>query len=82
MAQGDELSARVREHCTKFLAAMDADLDTPSAMSELASLAELALASDDSAFAAEAGWMVRELGGRILGLRLAAVPAARSTVAA
>jgi len=26
--------------------------------------------------------MVRELGGRILGLRLAAVPAARSTVAA
>jgi L-cysteine:1D-myo-inositol 2-amino-2-deoxy-alpha-D-glucopyranoside ligase len=46
MAQGDELSARVREHCTKFLAAMDADLDTPSAMSELASLAELALATD------------------------------------
>jgi cysteinyl-tRNA synthetase len=77
-----ELSASVREHCTRFLAAMDADLDTPRAMPELAALAEMALATDDAAMAAEAGWMVRELGGRILGLRLAAVPAARSTVAA
>jgi hypothetical protein len=61
---------------------MDEDLDTPRAMPELAALAELALRADDPALAAQAGWMVRELGGRILGLRLAAVPAARSTVAA
>jgi L-cysteine:1D-myo-inositol 2-amino-2-deoxy-alpha-D-glucopyranoside ligase len=82
MADANRLDARVREHRTAFLAAMDDDLDTPHAMPELSSLAELALAADDPAVAAQAGWMVRELGGRILGLRLAAVPAVRSIVAA
>ena len=32
--------------------------------------------------AAQAGWMVRELGARILGLRLGTVPALRATAAA
>jgi hypothetical protein len=53
---------------------MDDDLDTPRALGELDALASLALESDDPAQQAEAGWMVRELGARILGLRLATVP--------
>jgi hypothetical protein len=40
-------------------------------MGELAALAELSLSSADDRVAAQAGWMVRELGARILGLRLA-----------
>jgi DALR domain len=60
---------------------MDEDLDTPSAMIELESLARLALETDEDALAAQAGALVRELGGRILGLRLATVPE-RSSVAA
>jgi L-cysteine:1D-myo-inositol 2-amino-2-deoxy-alpha-D-glucopyranoside ligase len=82
LTDADALDSRVHGHRAAFLAAMDEDLDTPRAMPELAALAELALRADDPALAAQAGWMVRELGGRILGLRLAAVPAARSTVAA
>jgi hypothetical protein len=50
-------------------------------MGELESLARVALGTDDDAMAAGAGWLVRELGGRVLGLRLAHVPE-RSTVAA
>ena len=54
----------------------DDDLDTPTAMPALTELAELALLATDDDLAAQAGWMVRELGARILGLRLAAAPAA------
>ena len=71
-------SCEVRD---RFLAALDEDLDTPSAMVELESLARMALETGDDALAAQAGAQVRELGGRILGLRLATVPE-RSTVAA
>ena len=59
----------------RFLEAMDRDLDTPAAMPALDGLADLALAAGSDELAAQAGWMVRELGARILGLRLAAVPA-------
>jgi L-cysteine:1D-myo-inositol 2-amino-2-deoxy-alpha-D-glucopyranoside ligase len=77
-----ELDTRVRELRDRFLAAMDDDLDTPRAMAELDALAELALASRDAGLAMQAGWMVRELGARILGLRLAGVPALQATAAA
>ena len=51
---------------------MDNDLDTPSAVPELLALADLALdGADDAAERADAGRTVRELGTRILGLRLA-----------
>ncbi len=76
------LHPAVAEHRARFLAAMDDDLDTPRAMPELDALAALALESPDPALAAEAGWMVRELGARILGLRLGTVPALRATAAA
>jgi L-cysteine:1D-myo-inositol 2-amino-2-deoxy-alpha-D-glucopyranoside ligase len=71
------LTPLVRGHRQRFLAAMDDDLDTPAAMPELLALASLALEADDPALQAEAGWMVRELGARILGLRLATVPSWR-----
>jgi len=71
------LTPLVRDHRQRFLAAMDDDLDTPVAMPELLALATLALEADDPALQAEAGWMVRELGARILGLRLATVPSLR-----
>ena len=62
---------------------MDDDLDTPTAMPQLEALGRLALTADDLDVAAQAGWMVRELGARILGLRLATTPATvRSTTAA
>jgi cysteinyl-tRNA synthetase len=79
---GVGLHPAVRRHRDRFLSAMDDDLDTPSAMAELDALAELALGTADDSLAAEAGLMVHELGGSILGLRLAPVPAARSTVTA
>jgi L-cysteine:1D-myo-inositol 2-amino-2-deoxy-alpha-D-glucopyranoside ligase len=71
------LTPVVRGHRDRFLAAMDDDLDTPAAMPELLALASLALEADEPALQAEAGWMVRELGARILGLRLATVPSVR-----
>jgi L-cysteine:1D-myo-inositol 2-amino-2-deoxy-alpha-D-glucopyranoside ligase len=74
------LDALVAEHRDRFLAAMDDDLHTPRAMSELEAMATLALTSDDPAIAAQAGWAVGELGG-VLGLRLATVPE-RTIVAA
>ena len=82
-ALADALSLHpvVAEHRARFLAAMDEDLDTPSALPELDALARLALTAGDPGLQAQAGWMVRELGARILGLRLATVPA-RSPVAA
>ncbi len=64
-----------------FLAAMDNDLDTPAAMPHLIGLARLAVTGDDPRVAAEAGWTVRELGARILGLRLAPVGAAEPALA-
>jgi L-cysteine:1D-myo-inositol 2-amino-2-deoxy-alpha-D-glucopyranoside ligase len=75
MADALGLAAAVAEHRARFLAAMDDDLDTPRAMPELEALAELALTASDEGVASDAGWMVRELGGRILGLRLATEPA-------
>jgi hypothetical protein len=63
----------VREHRARFLAAMDDDLDTPHAIGELEELGVLAR-SADVARAAQAGWILRELGARILGLRLAPAP--------
>ncbi len=68
---GRATSTEVMEHRRRFLAAMDEDLDTPRAMKELAALADLALASHDPATVVAAGEAVGELGGRILGLRLA-----------
>jgi cysteinyl-tRNA synthetase len=81
LADASSLHPAVAGHRERFLAAMDDDLDTPRAMPELAALARLALESPDAALAAEAGWMVRELGARILGLRLATVPALSATAA-
>jgi cysteinyl-tRNA synthetase len=82
LADASALHPRVAAHRERFLAAMDDDLDTPRAMTELEALATLALEADDPSLAAQAGWMVRELGARILGLRLATVPALRATAAA
>ena len=85
MAEVDRLDARVAAARGRFLAAMNDDLDTPGALPELEALAHLALEAEDPALAAQAGWMVRELGGRILGLRLASLPvetAGRSVAAA
>ncbi len=74
MADASELLSHIAELRSRFLAAMDDDLDTPRAMPVLDELAELALFADDDDLAAQAGWMIRELGARILGLRLAAAP--------
>ena len=83
MADVAGLKPVVAAHRHRFLSAMNDDLDTPAAMPELESLARMALDATDPHVAAEAGWMVRELGARILGLRLATVPAAvRSPTAA
>jgi L-cysteine:1D-myo-inositol 2-amino-2-deoxy-alpha-D-glucopyranoside ligase len=68
------LSPPVQLHRARFLAAMDDDLNTPIAVPELLALAALAVESEQPSQQAEAGWMVRELGARILGLRLATVP--------
>jgi L-cysteine:1D-myo-inositol 2-amino-2-deoxy-alpha-D-glucopyranoside ligase len=76
-ADPSALHPMVGEHRTRFLAAMDDDLDTPAALPELHALAARALETDDRRLVVDAGWMVRELGARILGLRLATVPAAR-----
>ena len=67
----------VAEHRARFLAALDEDLDTPAALPELHALAALATATDERQLRIDAGWMVRELGARILGLRLATVPSLR-----
>ncbi|MEO6578015.1 MAG: class I tRNA ligase family protein, partial [Candidatus Limnocylindria bacterium] len=72
-SEGMPLAPIVAEHRRRFLAAMDNDLDTPSALEELEALAHLALETDEPAVAAQAGHQVGQLGGRILGLRLASV---------
>jgi cysteinyl-tRNA synthetase len=76
MAEASELLPEIAALRSRFLAALDNDLDTPMAMPALDELAELALGADDDHLAAQAGWMVRELGARILGLRLGAAPTA------
>ena len=82
-AEIGDLSPIVADHRARFLAAMNDDLDTPTAIAQLEALGRLALTADDLAVAAQAGWLVRELGARILGLRLAPNPATvRSTTAA
>jgi L-cysteine:1D-myo-inositol 2-amino-2-deoxy-alpha-D-glucopyranoside ligase len=77
MADPSGLHPLVAAHRERFLAAMDDDLDTPAAVPELHALAALAIETDDPRLRVDAGWMVRELGARILGLRLATVPAQR-----
>jgi len=71
------LPPAVAEHRTRFLAAMDDDLQTPRALAELQALASLAIETDDATLRAAAGRMVHELGGRVLGLRLATAPGVR-----
>ena len=75
LADPAELVPRVAEHRARFLAAMDDDLGTPAAVPELHALAAIATGTDDPRLRAQAGWMVRELGARILGLRLATTAA-------
>jgi L-cysteine:1D-myo-inositol 2-amino-2-deoxy-alpha-D-glucopyranoside ligase len=77
LANADGLRPAVAEHRARFLAAMDDDLDTPAALPELQALASMAIETNDPGLRVEAGWMVRELGARILGLRLATVPSLR-----
>jgi L-cysteine:1D-myo-inositol 2-amino-2-deoxy-alpha-D-glucopyranoside ligase len=76
MADATRVAPAVADARARFLAAMDDDLDTPRALPPLEELAQLALTAEDDELAAQAGWMVRELGARILGLRLASQPAA------
>jgi len=77
LADVDALQPVVAEHRARFLAAMDDGLDTPAALPELHALAAMTIDTDDPRLRVEAGWMVRELGARILGLRLATVPSLR-----
>ncbi|MGI8829293.1 MAG: cysteine--tRNA ligase [Candidatus Limnocylindria bacterium] len=81
-ADPSDLVPVVAGHRERFLSAMDDDLGTPDAIGQVAALAEIALTAEDDSVAAQAGWMVRELGGRILGLRLANVPAREAAVPA
>jgi L-cysteine:1D-myo-inositol 2-amino-2-deoxy-alpha-D-glucopyranoside ligase len=73
-ADPPDLDPIVAEHRDRFLAAMDDDLDTPAALPELHALAALATSTNEARLRIQAGSMVRELGERILGLRLATVP--------
>ena len=74
-ADPETLDPAARQHRDRFLAAMDNDLDTPSAVPELLALADLALDGTAGAGArTDAARTVRELGTRILGLRLASAP--------
>ena len=75
LADAVALDPAVAELRARFLDAMDRDLDTPAALPALEALADLALAAGSDQLASQAGWMVRELGARILGLRLGSVPA-------
>jgi L-cysteine:1D-myo-inositol 2-amino-2-deoxy-alpha-D-glucopyranoside ligase len=75
------LSPAVAGLRARFLEAMDDDLDTPRAMPALVDLAGLALTAESDGVAAEAGWMVRELAGRVLGLRLASAPESAAAAA-
>ena len=81
-AEPSALRPLVAEHRERFLAAMDDDLDTPAALPELHALAALCQQSEDRELIVQAGWMVRELGARILGLRLAPAPSLAEAPAA
>jgi L-cysteine:1D-myo-inositol 2-amino-2-deoxy-alpha-D-glucopyranoside ligase len=81
LADPGSLHPSVAEHRERFLAAMDDDLDAPAAMTELHALAAVCQSATKDRLRVEAGWMVRELGARILGLRLATVPSLRETEA-
>jgi L-cysteine:1D-myo-inositol 2-amino-2-deoxy-alpha-D-glucopyranoside ligase len=81
-AEPTELLPAVAAHRARFLAAMDDDLDTPAALPELHALGAMAIEADDLRLRADAGWMVRELGARILGLRLATAGASGEADAA
>jgi L-cysteine:1D-myo-inositol 2-amino-2-deoxy-alpha-D-glucopyranoside ligase len=82
MADPATLDPTVAEHRERFLAAMDDDLDTPAALPELHALAAIGQSASDDRLRAQAGWMVRELGARILGLRLTTVPSLAQTAEA
>ena len=82
LADPSTLHPVVAGHREGFLAAMDDDLDTPAALPELHALAAACQSAGDDRLRAQAGWMVRELGARILGLRLATVPGVRESVEA
>ncbi|HET9878681.1 MAG TPA: cysteine--tRNA ligase [Candidatus Limnocylindria bacterium] len=73
-ADPDALLPAVAGHRARFLAAMADDLDTPAALAELHALAAICGEAGDPHLVAQAGWMIHELGGRVLGLRLASVP--------
>lgn len=73
LADPSSLLPAVSERRERFLAAMDDDLDTPAALAELHALAATCTDAEDPTLVAQAGWMVRELGARVLGLRLANV---------
>ncbi|MDQ2674390.1 MAG: cysteine--tRNA ligase [Chloroflexota bacterium] len=68
-----EMASVVGDHRDRLLAAMNDDLDTPAALAQLDELGALTR-SREADVAAQAGWMVRDLGARILGLRLAVDP--------
>jgi cysteinyl-tRNA synthetase len=74
LADPSLLDPAVARHRERFLAAMDDDLDTPAALPELHALAAMCRREAPPEVVAQAGWLVRELGARILGLRLATVP--------
>jgi L-cysteine:1D-myo-inositol 2-amino-2-deoxy-alpha-D-glucopyranoside ligase len=81
LAHPISLHPTVAEHRARFLAAMDDDLDTPAALPELDALAALCETASNEELRSQAGWMIRELGGRILGLRFATSPAAHEVAA-
>ncbi len=74
LADPAQLDPQVATHRDRFLRAMDDDLDTPSALPELHALAAICQATTDRAVLVQAGWLVRELGARVLGFRLAPAP--------
>jgi cysteinyl-tRNA synthetase len=74
LADPAALHPAVAERRERFLAAMDDDLDTPRALPELHALASMCQRGSPPELVAQAGWLIRELGARILGLRLATVP--------
>ena len=76
LADPAALDPTIAGHRARFLAAMDDDLDTPAALPELHALAALCTREARRDLVVQAGWMVRELGARVLGLRLATVPSA------
>jgi L-cysteine:1D-myo-inositol 2-amino-2-deoxy-alpha-D-glucopyranoside ligase len=77
LADPDSLEPEIAEHRERFLAAMDDDLNTPAALPELHALAGICQPQSPAEIAAQAGWLIRELGARVLGLRLATVPSTR-----